>query len=548
MFPPDPTAAGRRVLRICTDGRLAAGEYIATRAATAQARARVRRGQLGGIRGMRGSKTLFGILVAALLLSPGVRAAQSAAAVNARSADGSTPLLWAAYQGDEARVAQLLKAGADPRLANRYGATPIGEAARRGDTAILRLLLNAGADPDSPNPEGQTALMAVARTGNIEAAQLLLAHGAKINARERWGGQSALTWAAAQRQSGMVRLLLAKGAEPNARATVRDWQRRVTAEGRPKDMNRGGLTPLLYAAREGCVACARELLAGNADINLADPDGTTPLVLALLNLHWDVAYLLVESGADVNAWDFWGQTPLYVAVDMNTTPAGGHVDLPSLDAHTGLDVVRLLLDHGANVNAQLKLRPPFRDAVNDRLTDPMLTTGATALLRAAKAGDLPVIHLLLEHGALVDLPNVFGHTPLMAAAGAGRGTTPSRGRFKTEVQAVEAIRVLREAGANVNARAVAGDTAVHGAAIHGWNEAIKLLAGYGADLNVADKDGMTPLDYALARYPLTYLESKPQPFEATATLLRSLGANRETREPPKWQPVGVPQITAQVPE
>ena len=487
-------------------------------------------------------------MLALVLVACAVAQAGQPADVMVRSADGSTPLLLAAYAGDTARVAELLKAGADARVANRYGASPMGEAARRGDTDILRLLLKAGADPESPNPEGQTALMAVARTGNIEAAKVLLSHGAQIDAREQWGGQTALIWAAAQGQPQMIRFLIGKGANPNARAVVREWQRRVTAEGRPKDMNRGGFTPLLYAAREGFTDCVRELARGGADLNLADPDGTTPLVLALMNGHWDAAKALLDAGANVNLWDFWGQAPLYVAIDLNTIQSGGRIELPTDDKATSLELIQLLIDKGADVNQQLKLRPPFRHAVQDRLSDPMLTTGATPLLRAAKAGDVPVIKLLLASHALVDLPNVLGHTPLMAAAGAGRGNNPTRGRIKTEAQAIESIRLLKEAGADLNARAVLGDTAVHGAAIRGWHEAIKLLASYGANLDVADKDGMTPIDYALSRYPPTYLEAKPLPSEATAAVLKQLGATKETLDPPKWPPVGVPQITAQVPE
>jgi uncharacterized protein len=491
---------------------------------------------------------VMGWLASALLASGPVQAVQPAADVNARTADGSTPLLMAAYEGDAAKVAALLKAGADPRMANSFGASPMGEAARRGDAEVIGLLLKAGADPESPNPEGQTALMTVARTGNLEAAKLLLAHGAKINAREQWGGQTALIWAAAQGQAGMVRFLLSKGADSSIRATVRDWQRKITAEGRPKDMNRGGLTALLYAAREGNVDCVRELVQGKADLNLADPDGTSPLVLALMNGHWDTAKLLVESGADVDQWDFYGQSPLYVAVDIRTIESGGRVELPTYDKVSAHDIVQLLLEKGANPNLQLKLRPPFRNVPQDRLADPMLTTGATPLLRAAKAGDVDSVKLLLAHHALVDLRNVQGHTPLMAAAGSGRGNVPTRGRSKTETQAVETVRLLKEAGADVNARAVDGDTAVHGAAIHGWNEVIKLLAGYGANLDVADKDGMTPIDYALARYPLNYLENKAVVHDATAALLKSLGATKETVNPPTWPPVGVPQSAAQVPQ
>jgi ankyrin repeat protein len=461
--------------------------------------------------------------------------------------DQVTALLQAAYDGDAARVRSLLESGADPRAANAFGASPMGEAARRGDTEVLRLLLKAGADPESPNAEGQTALMAVARTGNVEAARLLLAHGARLEARESWGGQTALIWAAAQGQAEMLRFLLSRGADPDARGTVREWSRRITAEGRPKDMNRGGLTALLYAAREGHADCIRVLAAGKADLDLADPDGTTPLVMALMNGHWDTAVALVEAGADVNLWDLYGQSPLYMAVDIKTIESGGRVELPTDDRHTAEDVMRRLLARGANPNLQLKLRPPFRNVPQDRLSDPMLTTGATPLLRAAKAADAASVKLLLEHGARVDLPNVMGHTPLMAAAGAGRGNNPTRGRTRSEPQVLETLELLLAAGADVNARSVDGDSAVHGAALRGWHEVIRLLAARGANLDFADKDGMTPVDYALARHPLTYLESKPVAREATAGLLRELGARRETPDPPKWAPVGVPQSTAQVP-
>jgi len=474
----------------------------------------------------------------ALLLATG--AAQAAGTTDA--------LLQAAYDGDAGKVAALLKSGADPRAANAFGASPMGEAARRGDVAVLQLLLKAGADPDSRNAEGQTALMAVARTGNVEAAKVLLAHGARIDARETWGGQTALIWAAAQGQADMIRFLLSKGADVNARASVREWARRITAEGRPKDMNRGGLTALLYAAREGYVDCIRVLVAGKADINLPEPDGASPLVLALMNGHWDTAKALIELGADVNQWDLYGQFPLYMAVDIKTVESGGRVELPTYDQTTADDLVKLLLEKGANPNLQLKLRPPFRNVPQDRLADPMLTTGATALLRAAKAGDVTNVKQLLDHGALVDLPNVLGHTPLMAAAGSGRGNVPTRGRSKTEAQALETIKLLKAAGANPGARAVDGDTAVHGAALKGWNDVIRLLASYGVNLDIADKDGMTPIDYALQRYPATYLEAKPPVREATAALLRELGATKETPNPPKWPPVGVPQSTAQVPQ
>ena len=178
--------------------------------------------------------------------------------VNRRNADGSTPLQWAVYDGRRRRSHGVCCAPAPTSsLANNYGATPMSLAAEVGNTEMLKLLLEAGADADSPNPDGQTALMAVARTGNVEAAQLLLEHGATVDAREKWGGQTALMWASARRHPEMMQLLISKGADVNARSIDRDYQRHVTAEGRPKNLDSGGFTPLLYAARENCMRVRR---------------------------------------------------------------------------------------------------------------------------------------------------------------------------------------------------------------------------------------------------------------------------------------------------
>jgi ankyrin repeat protein len=345
----------------------------------------------------------------------------------------------------------------------------------------------------------------------------------------------------------MVQVLASKGAEVNARATVREWQRRVTAEGRPKNMNRGGLTALLYAAREGHVAVLRVLVGLKADLDFANPDGTTALVLALMNGHWDAAKLLVDAGADVNLWDLWGQSPLYMAVDLNTPPTGARVELPGMDRVTGIEMITLLLRKGANPNTQLKLRAPLRNAVQDRQSDLMLTTGTTPLLRAAKAADLAAMRALLDAGALVDLANDLGYTPLLAAAGAGRGNNPTRNGQKTEEMAIEAVRMLLAAGANVNARGVDGDTALMGAAYRGWSALAEVLAAARADLDAADQDDMTAIDYAMGRYKPRFLENKAVPYPETAQALRKLGATKEAVNPPDWPALGVPRITAEVP-
>lgn len=438
---------------------------------------------------------------------------------NAREADGTTALHWATHLGDSELVERLVESGADANGVNDYGATPMSEAALVADPDMLRTLLRAGVDVEAKNAEGQTALMIVARTGNVEAAKVLLAKGANVNAAEQWGGQTALMWATAQKQPAMVQLLIRHGADVNARSVVRNWPRRITAEGRPKDLHRAGLTPLLYAAREGCIDCARHLVAGGADVNLNDPDNISPLLMALMNLRFDLAKFLIESGADVNRWDFYGRAPLYVAIDMHTVPRGGRADLPSTDDTSALEIAELLLKRGANPNMQLKLRPPYRNVVNDRGGDNLLSTGATPLLLAAKVADLGAITLLLEHGALIELPTATGVTPLMAAAGTGHSFNPTRGRFKTDAQGKAAVALLKEHGANVNAKSRTGLTALHSAAGHGWHETLRYLVANGAELEAKEEKGLAPLDYAAGKYERDFLEPEHPRREDTMAIL-----------------------------
>jgi len=483
--------------------------------------------------------------------------------VQARGPDGTTALIWAAYNGDADLVGRLLAAGADANAQNEFGASALSEAATGGYTDVVAALLKGGANADLPSSEGETPLMEVARTGDVAAATLLLDAGADVNAVELWGQQSPLMWAAAQKQPAMIKLLVSRGADVDARGAVRNWERKVIREPRPKDMNQGGFTPLLYAAREGCIECAKELVAGGADLNLPDPHRVTPLVMAIMNMHFDFAAYLIEAGADINKWDLYGRSPLYMAVDTSTLPVAGNgsmVVLPSMDNLKAIDVARVLLDKGANVNAQLKRRPPYRNVPQDRGGDSILSQGATPLLRAARAGDTPMVKLLLEKGALVDLPSNQGVTPLMAAAGVEFGLRVTRGRNRTDEGVISTMRALLDGGADINAkmlmeprgesaahllvieqrlsdysydyrgrqvpsvRAVPHRTALHGAAMKGFTPIVKFLAENGADLYAKDANGATALDLAEGNYNEPFLRQAAEPHEETAAVLKELMA------------------------
>lgn len=469
--------------------------------------------------------------VVCILLSMSFAFAQSRQAdVNKRGVDGSTPLQWAVYDGNATEVRRLLKAGANASLANNYGATPMGLAAEVGNAEIIKLLLDAGADADSPNADGQTALMEVARTGNVEAAELLVRHGAKVDAKERWGGQTALMWASARRHPQMMQFLISKGADVNASSIDRDYQRHVTAEGRPKNLDSGGFTPLLYAARENCIACVKVLLDNKADINLPDPDGVSPLLLAIMNTNWDLAKQLIEAGADVNEWDMFGEAPLFTAVGVRNQ-AGGKASIDPLNQTKGTAIVRMLLDRGANPNMQLFFRPAnLKGSTNTR--------GSTPLIRASANADLEMVKLLLERGADVNLIMADRQTPVMAVL-AGRASEP---------QALQIIQVLHDAGADINVIALInhreesrGGTALHYAVRKRYKEVIKKLAEWGIDMNAKDQDGLTALDYTQSRGFMAFMANQTPLYKEELALLRQLGATEQLKQSPEWPVLGPPQ-------
>ncbi len=452
-----------------------------------------------------------------------------AADINAPEADGTTPLHWAVRADDLAKVNKLLAAGADAKAANRYGVTALYLACQNANPAIIERLLKAGADPNSVSTEGETALMTVARTGVVEAAKVLLDHGAKVDAREEWHGQTALMWAVDEKHPAMVKELIAHGADVNAVSNINKWERQVTSEPRDKWLPLGGLTPLLFAARQGCVECAKVLLEGGAKIDTADPSGISPVLLAIINGHYDVAGFLLNKGADPNLADDTGRTALFSAVDFNTMPADNRPAPKVIDNQmSSLELIALLLDKGANVNAQLKKQQPYR-AKLDRGDDTMLTTGTTPLLRAAKAADIPAMRLLLAKGADPKLATRAGITPLMAAAGLGSKEEDATGRFKTEAEAIEAIQLCLDAGVDINAANGQGQTALHAAALKGYDQVVQFLADHGANLSAKDKQGKTPLDAALglAGGSGGFDGSRRDVHESTAELLKKLLAKSQ---------------------
>lgn len=451
--------------------------------------------------------------------------------VRATTSDNTTALHWAAHHGQLELVKRLIKARADVNARNDYGSTPLQEAAVRGDADIIAALLKAGAGANTANDEGETVLMTVARTGRMDAARALIKAGADVNAVESWRGQTALMWAASQGQPQMVRLLLESGANPNVLSALRNWARTTTAEPRPQWRPPGAFTALQLAAREGCAGCAEELAKGGAELDTASPEGITALLFAVLNARFDTAKVLIEAGANVNIADKWGRAPLYSAIDFNTTPRGGRPDRPSSDVTTPLEIAKMLLDRGAEIDFQLKAFPPYRLLGPDRGGDSLLTTGSTPLLRAAKACDIPAAKLLLEHGAKVDLANSLKLTPLLVVAGSNWAITDTRGRFRNEKQCIEMAQMLLDAGADINAVNNNGQSSLHAAARMDMKDFVRFIGERGADLDIKDRNGSTALDIAEGRTGTAARPgaSGPEKHPEVAAVLQELLARRGQR-------------------
>ena len=438
--------------------------------------------------------------------------------VNAARVDGMTALHAAVHADRLDIVDALLRAGAKAAAADRYGITPLYLACVNGNADMVRRLLDSGADPNAADPGGETALMTAARTGAPATLRLLLERGATVDAREPEFGQTALMIAVRENHDAAVQVLLEAGASANAQTRKGPTPAFVPPckgtgcgsegvginrgglpdRGRRAEV-KGGMTPLLYAARDGNVSAARRLVDAGADLELGDANGIRPLLMSLLNNQLGVARFLLSRKANVNADDFWGRTPLWAAVeyrnlDMNNNDQDSPTD-NGVDRAPILEVITELIAAGANVNARTRELPPSRRwlySLND--VSWVDFTGQTPFLRAALSADTVTMRLLVEHGADPNLPTLAGTTPLMAAAGVNWVVAQT---YTESVPArLEAVKLCLELGADVNAANSMGLTPLLGAVNRGSNDIIELLVQRGARLDIKDKEGRTPLRWA----------------------------------------------------
>jgi ankyrin repeat protein len=475
--------------------------------------------------------------------------------VNAAQGDGMTALHWAVFKDNADMVKTLVSAGANVSATTRInGLTPLFFAAQNGQAAVIDILLKAGAKPNTPLATGVTPLMIAAKAGNPDAVKVLLDNGADANAKENARGETALMFAAAANRAAAIKVLLQSGANASLATKVIDIAAKNAAArgqaaqvaaaqppqpGQPAAAGRGrggrgngggnmdeerpplvdfqgGMTPLLFAARQGHLEAAKALLEGGANVNEVSPgDKTSPLLIASVNGKYDLAMYLLDKGADPTLASTAGATPLYTAVNVKWAPKSDYPQPDTRQQRTSyLELMTALLDRGADPNARLKLELWY-SSYNFDLSQAN-AAGATPFWRASQASDVPAMKLLLERGANPFIKTAEAVSPLHVAAGAGvhgNDEITATGSWFPGVKFL--VDVVH---ADVNEGDGKGLTPLHHAAARGDNEMILFLVSRGADPTKVSKTGQTVSD--LANGP----RQRIQPFQDTLALLSLLGS------------------------
>jgi len=454
-----------------------------------------------------------------------------------------TPALhWLVRYNELDSARMLLNAGADPNITSRYGVTPLSLAVANGNPAMIGQLIQSGANVHTLEHSGESLLMTASAVGVLDSVKLLVEAGASIDARDLHFDQTALMFASREGHLDIVSYLLEQGANPNARTKIGETPNWVAPNsqrgfgfgigiirgGTPADRGRrepipGGMTPLLYATRHGYTAIVELLLDSGADIHLTDANNISALLMAVENNSMASARLLIERGSDINSQDWYGRSPLWEAVNVRNLYI--HNDL--FDNYVNnrdeiLDLIKTIIAEGANLDVRTKESPPIRhDLLSITGTLEWVDfTGQTPFIRAARAGDLATMKLLLENGADPHIETYAGTNALMAAAGIN--WVVSQTWTEGPEQLLQAVELCYELGMDVNHTNSMGLAAMHGAANRGSNDIIRFLVEKGARLDIMDNENRSPLDWARGVFLATHpAEEKPESMALISELLES---------------------------
>jgi ankyrin repeat protein len=517
--------------------------------------------------------------------------------VNTATADGMTALHWAVQKGDVELAQTLLYAGANVKATTRVGAyTPLLIASKIGNPTMVEALIAGGANPGTPTSNGTTPLMFAAQAGNAATVKALIEHGADVDAKEKVKGETALTFASAYGRADVIRLLTAHGADPKVTTKVMDLeafnkeeqerfaqfqQQQAQAAGRggraggPAEPPRGGrgynpnakpgidrqynytelvgywggMAPIHFAARQGQLEAVKALLDAGADIDQqAVGDKSTPMLVATINGHFDLAKFMLDKGADPNTAQHNGVTPLYAALNCQWAAKALYPQPRAYEQQqtSYLELMKALLDRGANPDARLTKKVWYAQYDFDQ--SGVDEIGATPFWRAAYSADIDAMKLLGEYGADPNIPTTKGAgrprtgdigeravqdvsglpvipvggpgvPALLAAAGQGygEGFAANHHRFAPGGMLAAVKYLVEELHMDVNLRDHEGNTALHNAAARGDNEMIQYLVSKGADPKIVNRAGQTTVD--MANGPVQRIS----PFPDTIKLLEGMG-------------------------